>query len=84
MVIGGTQLLAVIAEVRRAATALFWAAFAGFAMIIWIFVELAVMGGFSALHGIYFATGTLQLVLVFALLGIAPAVVGARAVAARR
>ncbi|EFV93024.1 hypothetical protein ES5_02896 [Dietzia cinnamea P4] len=84
VVIGGTQLLAVIAEVRRAATALFWAAFAGFAMIIWIFVELAVMGGFSALHGIYFATGTLQLVLVFALLGIAPAVVGARAVAARR
>ncbi|WP_314034828.1 hypothetical protein [Dietzia sp. CH92] len=84
VVIGGTQLLAVIAEVRRAATALFWAAFAGFAMIIWIFVELAAMGGFSALHGIYFATGTLQLVLVFALLGIAPAVVGARAVAARR
>ena len=77
VVIGGTQALAVVAELRRAGTALFWAAFAGFAMLIWIFVELAIMGGYSLLHGIYFSTGTLQLVLVLALLGVLPGAVRA-------
>jgi len=75
VVIGGTQLLAVIAELRRARTAPFWAAVAGFGMIVFIFVELAIMRGFSVLHGIYFSTGVLQLALVLALLGVLPGAV---------
>jgi hypothetical protein len=43
--------------------------------VIWIFVELAIMQGFSVLHGIYFVTGTLQLVLVLALLDVLPGAV---------
>ena len=74
-VIGGTQVLAALAEWRRMPTARFWGAFAGFAMVIFIFVELAIMRGFSILHGIYFATGLLQLVLVLALLDVLPGAV---------
>ena len=77
VVIGGTQTLAVVAEWRRVPTAPFWGAFAGFGMLVWIFVELAIMGGFSILHGIYFATGLLQLVLVLALLDVVPGAVRA-------
>ncbi len=75
VVIGGSQGLAVVAETRRARPARFFAAVAGFAMLIWIFVELAIMGGFSILHGIYFVTGILQLILVLALLDVLPGVV---------
>lgn len=74
-VIGGTQALAVGTEFRRRPRALFWAAFAGFAMVIFIFVELAIMQGFAPLHGIYFATGLLQLVLAFAMLDVLPGAV---------
>ncbi len=74
VVIGGTQALAVIAELRHARPARFFAALAGFALIIWIFVELAIMGGYSILHGIFFVTGLLQLVLVLALLDVLPGV----------
>jgi len=77
VVIGGTQALAVVAELRHARLARFLAAVAGFAMLIWIFVELAIMGGYSILHGIYFATGLIQLVLVLALLGVLPGAVAA-------
>jgi len=75
VVIGGTQALAVIAELRRARLATLWTAFAGFAMVVFIFVELAIMGGFSPLHGIYFVTGLLQLALVLALLDVLPGLV---------
>lgn len=75
VVIGGTQCAAVISELRSAGTAAFWAALSGFAMIIWIFVEMAVMGGFSVLHGIYFTSGVAQLALVLALLGVLPGLV---------
>lgn len=77
VVIGGTQTLAVAAELRRTRIALFWAAVAGIAMVIWIFVELAIMAGFSILHGIYFTTGLAQLILVLALLGVLPGAVRA-------
>lgn len=75
VVVGGTQALAVVADLLRWRTALFWAAFAGFAMVLWIFVELAIVQGFSVLHGIYFATGIVQLALVLALLGVLPGLV---------
>lgn len=77
VIIGGTQCLAVISELRSADTAAFWTALAGFAMIVWIFVEMAVMGGYSILHGIYFAAGVAQLALVLALLGAVPGLVRA-------
>ena len=75
LVIGGSQCAAVISELRTAGTAAFWTSFAGFAMIIWIFVEMAVMGGYSVLHGIYFAAGVAQLALLLALLGVVPGLV---------
>lgn len=75
VVVGGTQALAVVADLLRWRAALFWAAFAGFAMVLWIFVELAIVQGFSVLHGIYFATGIVQLALVLALLGVLPGLV---------
>lgn len=75
VVIGGTQALAVLAELRRIPSARFWAAVAGFAMVIWIFVELAIMGEFVFLHGLYFALGILQLILVLALLRVLPGAV---------
>ena len=75
VVIGGTQALAVVAELRRAKSAHFLSALAGVAMLIFIFVELAIMGGFSILHGIYFATGLAQVSLVLALLDVLPGIV---------
>lgn len=75
LVIGGTQVAATVAALRRSPRWLFWSAVAGFAMVIFIFVELAIMRGFSFLHGLYFGTGLAQLVLVVALLGVLPSVV---------
>lgn len=75
VVVGGTQALAAVTELRRMPRARFWGAVAGFAMVVFIFVELAVMRGFSVLHGIYFTTGLLQLALVLALLDVLPGAV---------
>lgn len=75
IVIGGTQTIAAVAELRRTRRAAFWSAFAGFAMVVFIFVELAIMRGFSFLHGIYFSTGIAQLALVLAVLGVLPGLV---------
>lgn len=75
IVIGGTQVVAAVTELRRSPLALFWSAFAGFAMAIFIFVELAIMRGFSFLHGIYFSTGLAQIALVLAVLGVLPGLV---------
>jgi hypothetical protein len=44
-------------------------------MLIWIFVELAMIRQFSCLQAVYFGLGGLELVLVLALLGIVPALV---------
>jgi hypothetical protein len=46
-------------------------------MVVFIFVELAIMRGFSILHGIYFTTGLAQVALVVALLGVLPGLVRA-------
>ncbi len=70
VVVGGTQLLATVQLLRRHPSALLWSAVAGFAMVIWIVVETAVIRGFSVLQGIYFGTGVAQLALVIALLGV--------------
>jgi hypothetical protein len=70
IVVGGTQGLAAGLLLRHRESALLWSAVAGFAMIIWIFVETVMIGGFSWLQALYFITGMAQLVLVLALLGI--------------
>lgn len=70
VVIGGTQVVAAVQLLRRHPSALAWTAVAGFAMIIWITVETAIIGGFSVLQGIYLATGIAQVACVVALLGV--------------
>ncbi|WP_143874607.1 hypothetical protein [Nostoc linckia] len=70
-VLGGTQTLATVLLVARRESALLWTAVAGFGVMIWIYVETAMIAGSSFLQDLYFATGTVQLVLVLALLGVA-------------
>ena len=75
VVVGGTQLAAAIALLAKRDKALLLSAVAGFGMLIWIFVELAMIQQYSWLQGAYFILGGLELILVFALLGIVPALV---------
>jgi hypothetical protein len=70
VVVGGTQLAAAIALLRRQRMALLLAAIAGFGMLIWIFVELAIIRQYSWLQSAYFALGALELILVLVLLGL--------------
>jgi hypothetical protein len=72
IVVGGTQLTAAITLQRDAAWALPISAVAGFGMLIWIFVELAVIGQYSWLQTLYFAVGGLELMGVLVLLGVVP------------
>ena len=72
LVVGGTQLAAAVTLLRAQRTALLLSTTAGFGMLIWIFVELAIMRQYSWLQSAYFALGALELVLVLALLGIFP------------
>jgi hypothetical protein len=75
VVVGGTQLAAAIALLTRRDIALLLSVVGGFGMLIWIFVELAMMQQFSWLQAAYFILGGLELLLVFALLGIVPVLV---------
>ena len=54
--------------------ALLLSAVAGFGMLIWIFVELALIRHYSWLQAAYFGLGALELILVLVLLGIIPPV----------
>lgn len=71
LVVGGTQLLAALALLANRQWSLLAAAVAGFGMLIWIFVEMAVIQGYSFLRAIYFGLGIAELALVLALLGVA-------------
>lgn len=64
-----------ITLLARRRSALLWGAVAGFGMVIWIFVEMAIIETYSWLHSLYFGLGSLELILVLPLLGIAPALV---------
>lgn len=77
VVVGGTQLAAALALQLRRAEGLMLSAVAGFGMMIWIFVELAIMSEYSFLQAIYFALGALQLIAVLVLLGVSPAIIDA-------
>jgi hypothetical protein len=70
--VGGTQLAAAVALLLKRTRALQFSAIAGFGMLIWIFVELAMIQHYFWLQGAYFILGGLELILVFALLGIMP------------
>lgn len=67
-VVGGTQLTAAGLQWYGNRWWLVAAAVAGAGMIIWIFVEVAMLPGYSFLHTVYFASGLCQLTLVFLLL----------------
>jgi hypothetical protein len=75
VVVGGTQLAAAIALLARHRIALMLSAVAGFGMLIWIFVELAIIRQYSWLQAAYFSLGAMELIFVLALLGIIPALV---------
>lgn len=72
VVVGGVQALALVAQFGRFALAPGMHAAAGLTMMIWIFVEIAIMLVWSPLHGIYFATGLIQTVLAVLALGAWP------------
>lgn len=74
VVVGGTQLAAAVTVLIRSQWGLLMAAMAGFGMIIWIYTELAIIG-YSWLQSIYFGLGIIELILVLALLGLAPQIV---------
>jgi len=75
VVVGGTQLAAAVALLARHRLALLLSAVAGFGMLIWIFAELAIIRQYSWLQAAYFGLGATELIIVFALLGILPALV---------
>lgn len=72
VVVGGTQLVALIAQ--RGRYVLAWGLYAasGLVMMIWIFVEIALLLVWSPLHGVYFLTGLVQTVLAVLALGAWP------------
>ncbi|PRA80459.1 hypothetical protein CQ045_11460 [Microbacterium sp. MYb66] len=72
IVVGGVQALALGAQFGRFAVAWGMHAAAGLTMMIWIFVEIAMMLVWSPLHGIFFATGLIQTVLAALALGAWP------------
>lgn len=70
VIVGGSQALAAGLLIRRSESALLWSAVAGFGMVIWIFTEISLIPDSSWLQVLYFVTGTAQITLVFAMLGI--------------
>jgi len=72
VVVGGIQALALIADHGRFGLAAGLHAAAGLVMMIWIFVEIAIMLVWSPLHGVYFVAGLVQVVLAVLALGAWP------------
>jgi hypothetical protein len=75
VIVGGTQLLGAWAILAQWRSALLLAAVAGFGMLVWIFVEIAVIEEYSWLQALYFALGIAELAAVIALAGVAPRLV---------
>ncbi|GAA3699794.1 hypothetical protein GCM10022204_15540 [Microlunatus aurantiacus] len=72
LVVGGTQAWAAWLLIARHESALLWSTVAGFGMVIWIISEIYLIHAFTWIQSIYVIGGLLQLVLVLALLGVAP------------
>lgn len=83
VVVGGIQALALVAQYARFQVAWGLHVTAGLVMMIWIFVEVAIMLVWSSLHGVYFAAGLIQTVLAVLALGAWPRPFLARADRAR-
>jgi hypothetical protein len=71
-VVGGTQAAAAVAAIMRQRIGLLLATIAGFGMLIWIFVEIAMLRQFSWPQALYFVHGCSELLVVLALLGLIP------------
>jgi len=71
LVLGGLNVIAFVLLLRRRPSALFAAATAGYAALIWIFVQMMVIP-FSFLQAVYFMAGAVELGLVLLLLGLLP------------
>ena len=71
LVLGGVHAIAFGLLLRRRPSALFAAAAAGYAALIWIFVQMMVIP-FSFLQAVYFMAGAVELGLVLLLLGLLP------------
>ena len=74
VVVGGTQAAAAVALLQQKRIALLLSAIAGFGMVVWIFAELSMIRQYSWLQTMYFVHGVMELIFVFALLGIVPAI----------
>ena len=70
LLIGAIHLWAFVALLRRAARWPVAAAVAGFAMTIWIFVEVLVYPEYSILQPVYGAVGLAEIGFLLALLGV--------------
>lgn len=84
VIVGGSQALALLAHYGRYRVAWGLHAAAGLIMIIWVFVELAIILEWSPLQGVYLVTGLLQTVLAVLALGAWPSPFLARAESSRR
>jgi hypothetical protein len=71
LVLGGIHAIAFVLLLRRRPSALFAAAAAGYAALIWIFVQMMVIP-FSFLQAVYFMAGAVELGLVLLFLGLLP------------
>lgn len=71
-IVGGTHLWAFLLLFRRTRWAEFFAAVAGFAILIWIFVQM-VFVPFSFLQALYFTAGLAEFGFLAVLLGLIPA-----------
>ncbi|KRE31145.1 hypothetical protein [Agromyces sp. Soil535] len=69
VVLGGVHVLAFVQLERRRPWALFLSAAAGYATLIWIFVQMAFIP-FSFLQALYFSIGLVELGLVLMLLDV--------------
>lgn len=68
-IVGGTQLAAAVLQRRRNRWAMVASAVAALGMVIWIYVEVAMLPGYSFLHTLYLGSGILQMLLIFLVLG---------------
>ena len=79
VIVGGTQVLAFVLVLLRKPWGYLANAVAGFGMVLWIYVEVAVLPVYSFLQTLYLAAGVAQLALTFACLGILSRTVGTSA-----
>ena len=71
LVLGGANTIAFVLLLRGRPSALLAGAVAGYAALIWIFVQMMVIP-FSLLQAVYFMAGAVELGLVILLLGLLP------------